>query len=195
MFGAYHYFNHCSFNPSGQRFVFLHRWQKDGKEWTRAISCNCQGCEMHVFHTFEMVSHFTWKDDRFLLAWARIAGAGDGYFLFEDSGQIVDAVGENCLTSDGHPTYSGDGKWILTDTYPDRLGVSRLVLYDTVSERRFDIARLRSPFQYVGDVRCDLHPRWSRDNTMISYDSAHTGVRALCLVRLRDLEDALLMRG
>jgi len=188
MSGAYHYFNHCSFNPSGQRLVFLHRWQKHGKERTRMLTCNCNGSDIHVFATSEMVSHFTWKDDQQLLVFARIAGIGDRYFLFQDRSPFLDIIGENCLTSDGHPTFSSDGRWILTDTYPDRLGVSKLVLYDTASGQRCDIARLRSPFQYVGDMRCDLHPRWNRDSTMISFDSAHTGVRALCTVKLRTSE-------
>lgn len=184
MRGAYHYFNHCGFSPSGERLVFLHRWQQAGREWTRMISCNCQGEKLHIFPTSEMVSHFAWKDDHSILAWARVSDIGDRYYLFEDQKESFLVIGEDWFTSDGHPTYANHKRLILTDTYPDRSRISNLIVYDTVEEKRYDIAKLRSPFKYTGDVRCDLHPRWSPDDRMVCFDSVHTGQRSLCTVEL-----------
>lgn len=187
MQGAYHYFNHCSFSPSGDRIVFLHRWQKNGREWTRMFTCGWNGEDFFVFPTSEMVSHFTWKDDQNILAWARVMGIGDRYFLFRDRSSEFVTIGDECFNSDGHPTYSRDGRWILTDTYPDKFRIAHLILYDTVEKKPYALAKLHAPFKYDGDVRCDLHPRWNRDDSMISFDSTHIGIRSLCTIKLDSL--------
>ena len=39
------------------------------------------------------------------------------------------------------------------------------------------VAFFRSPPAYTGDVRCDLHPRWSRDGRAVCVDSTDDGTR------------------
>jgi hypothetical protein len=45
--------------------------------------------------------------------------------------------------------------------------------------KRIDIGRFYSPPSLEGPLRCDLHPRWSRDGRRLSIDSAHTGERQI----------------
>lgn len=194
MRGAFQYFSHCQFSPSGQRFSFFHRWvQRSNEIWTRMISCAIDGSDLHIFRTAGMVSHIDWRDDSHILAYARTRPLGDGYYLFEDLSDVSSAIGRKHLTSDGHPSFSHDRRWILTDTYADRLRLRSLVLYDTHENRRFDLLRLFSPKEFSGvsiadHLQCDFHPRWNRDSTMISFDSAHTGTRALCFITVGDLD-------
>ncbi len=193
MDGAFHYLTHCQFAPSSRRFVFFHRWIKDFNYLrTRMISCDLSGKDLFVFPTNGMVSHVAWRDDRHVLAYARIKEKGDRYVLFEDGNEEFAVVGEKHFNSDGHPSFSPDRRWIVTDTYPDRFRVSTLILYDTQTDRRFDLAKLRSPREFASPNLestwpCDLHPRWDRSGTRICFDSAHTGRRALCTIRLGDL--------
>ncbi len=42
-----------------------------------------------------------------------------------------------------------------------------------------------------GDWRCDLHPRWNRSGTQVSFDSVHTGDRQVYVVDLSDLNASL----
>lgn len=193
MHGAFHYFSHCQFSPSGKRFKFFHRWvTPNGPQRTRMISSDLEGKNIHVFPTAEMVSHVAWQDDEHVVAYARTKKFGDKYYLFKDMSDDFVVIGEDAFSSDGHPSFSQDGRWMLTDTYPDRFRRRYLILYDTLRQKRYDLAALYSPKEYSGNIvsgaiRCDLHPRWSRDNTMICFDSAHTGKRALCTIALGNL--------
>jgi hypothetical protein len=195
MEGAHHYVSHCQFNPLGSRFVFFHRWIKDFNFLrTRMLSCDLAGKDLFVFPTDGMVSHVAWRDDSHILAYARIKGGRDRYVLFEDKTGGYMVVGAERFNSDGHPSFSPNRRWILTDTYPDRFRVSNLILYDTQTDKRFDLARLRSPREFASPNPestwpCDLHPRWDRSGTLICFDSPHTGRRALCTIRLGDFEE------
>jgi len=195
MEGAFHYLTHCQFAPSSQRFVFFHRWIKDFNYFrTRMISCDLAGKDLFVFPTDGMVSHVAWRDDRHVLAYARIKEKGDRYVLFEDGNEEFAVVGENHFNSDGHPSFSPDRRWILTDTYPDRFRICYLVLYDTRTNRRYDLAKLKSPRAFASprfetNWHCDLHPRWNRTGDVVCFDSAHVGQRALCTMRVGDLAE------
>ena len=193
MIGAYHYFTHPLFNPSGTRFVFFHRWVVDGnKTWTRMLSCGLSGEDLFIFPTASVVSHLAWRDDEHLLAYSTVRDLGESYHyaLFTDRSDEYQLIAGESFTSDGHPQYSPDRRWILTDTYPDRSRVQHLALYDTHAGRRYDLARLRSPFKYRGELRCDLHPRWNRAGTMVCFDSSHTGERSLCTMDVGNLDKA-----
>jgi hypothetical protein len=193
MKGAFHYFTHCQFSPSGTRFSFFHRWIEKGYlRWTRMISCDLDGGNVHIFPTLGMVSHVAWRDKKHVLAYARTREFGDKYYLFRDQSPVFIVIGQESFNSDGHPSFSKDGQWIVTDTYPDRFRIRHLILYNLEEKKRYDLAKLYSPREYVGAtfrdmVSCDLHPRWNRASTMICFDSAHTGQRALCTIEVGDL--------
>ena len=82
---------------------------------------------------------------------------------------------------DGHPTYGPDGR-VVTDSYPDRRRVSNIYILKENSGETPVIARVFSPFRYDNEVRCDLHPRWSRDGRQICFDGVFEGKRALYMV-------------
>lgn len=188
MTNSFHYFTHCQFSPSGERFVFFHRWTKnDNQQWTRMISCDLAGKDIFIFPASGMVSHVAWRDSQNILAYARTKQYGDHYYLFGDLSQEFSIIGQESFNSDGHPSFSKDGNWILTDTYPDRFRLRYLVLYNIKNKKRYNLAKLYSPREYAGSkfediLMCDLHPRWNRNSTMICFDSAHTGRRALCTI-------------
>ncbi|UCH34748.1 MAG: hypothetical protein JSV65_19900 [Armatimonadota bacterium] len=183
MAGRRHWFNHLLFNTDDSRFIFLHRWQReDGGRYTRMFTARPDGSEVCCVSDHEMVSHFDWRDERHILAWARRRDVGDRYFLFTDCTDRLDVVAEGVLTTDGHCSYSPDRRWILTDTYPDRERMRTLILYEAETGRRVDIGRLYSPPELDGPVRCDLHPRWSRDGRQVCIDSAHEGTRQMYVI-------------
>ena len=183
--GAVHRFNHLQFSPDDRRFVFLHRWQTspDAPRHHRMITARPDGGDLAIVACQGAVSHFDWRDPDHILAWAFQEGIGQRYLLFRDRAlHQVEVLGEGQLTDDGHCSYSPDGRWLLTDTYP-RGGTTRdLILYDLAGERRVDVGRFHSPPAITGEIRCDLHPRWNRDGTQVCIDSAHEGHRQLYIV-------------
>ena len=199
MDNAKHWFNHILFNPDDTRFLFLHRWRRpDGGRWTRMFTAKLDGSDIYCVADHEMTSHFDWRNPRQILAWARQHDIGDRYFLFTDHTNVfasltdafglrehpdevgeVEIVGEGILTTDGHCSYSPDGRWILTDTYPDRDRMRTLILYRPSDGYRVDIGRFFAPKELDGEIRCDLHPRWSRDGQQVCIDSVHEGHRQM----------------
>jgi hypothetical protein len=186
MSGAFHFLTHCLFSPSGERFLFLHRWIRKGNySYTRMFSCDVKGGQLHLFPTHEMVSHMAWQDELHVLAYCRSLDKKDGYVLFNDRDPGYRQIGAGSFNSDGHPSFPvGNSRWFITDTYPDRLRRSFLILYNILKEQRIDLGYFRQPISYKEAVRCDLHPRWNNDGTMICFDSAHTGKRSLCTMNI-----------
>ncbi|WP_459943248.1 TolB-like translocation protein [Deferrisoma palaeochoriense] len=176
---AEHKVNHLVVSPSGDRFAFMHRWIGPKGKFSRLYTANCDGTELCLLADDRMVSHYAWKNRHQLLAWARKEPYGDHYFLFEDRSDRFEIIGEGMLDrfGDGHPSFSPDGRWIVTDTYPDRARMRSLLLFDTLGNRVILVGRFFAPWDFDGPTRCDLHPRWHPEGRSISVDSAHEGVR------------------
>lgn len=186
MDGAFHYFTHCLFSPSGKRFVFLHRWLlNDNQRSTRMLSCSLNGRDLHVFPTTGMVSHIAWKDSTHILAYSRTSKYGDKYHLFQDKTNKYEVIGLDTLNSDGHMQFSPNRRYMLTDTYTDRFRQQYLMVYDKIDKKKHNIAKLHSPIHFrYKYASCDLHPRWNRDGKMVCFDAAYTGKRSLCTIHL-----------
>jgi hypothetical protein len=178
MKGADHYVNHLAFNPSGKRFMCFHLWMVQGRRRGRLITSDLHGRQIRVLTDSGIVSHYAWKSDDELLITFSDEDGGMGYYLVSDGDKDKVAVGPGVLTVDGHPSYSPDGRFLLTDTYPDRYGERRLLLY-AIEGNLIELGRFFSPICLRGEVRCDLHPRWDRTGRLICLDSAHEGRRAL----------------
>ena len=180
MRGRKHYFNHLLFNTDGTRFEFLHRSRiaGDGGKGTRMLTSNLDGSDIHVIDDYGAVSHFIWRDPSHILSWARRPERGPAFYLFEDGGDVAEAVGPEVMTQDGHCTYLADRDWILNDFYPGARHEPPYpfaYLYHVPSGEMIKLGEFPSPAPYIGEVRIDLHPRSSRDRRAIVVDSAHAG--------------------
>ena len=179
MTGAEHKVNHLMISPDGKRFMLLHRWFQNKVKYTRLVTCNIDGTDMYNLSDDDFVSHCCWKNEREILSYLNKKDGGKGYYLLKDkTGEY-----ERCwkqLAMDGHPTYSYDGKYVVTDTYPDRKRIQSI--YVMCGRRVSRLARVFSPFRYTGDTRCDLHPRWSRDGKQICFDASFGSKRSVCVV-------------
>lgn len=186
-----HWINHIQLNPSGTRFGVLHRFKKSNSTGiiTRLFTANLDGSDIYLLNPNRMNSHYDWKDDTYLLIWAGVQGSTienpvHRFILFRDRTKDFWIVGESILTSDGHCSYSPDRKWILTDTYPDKNNLQSLLLFEPESNRLVELGRFFSPLLFRGEIRCDMHPRWSRDGKAICFDSTMDGMRRLYVMDL-----------
>ena len=175
---AVHKVNHLMLSPDGTRFMVLYRWFVGERKYTRLITCNVDGSEMYLLSDDDMVSHCCWKDNETILAFANKKKYGLGYYLMKDRTQEY----KHCwpqLLNDGHPSYSPDCSFIVTDSYPDRIRMQSLMIMKDENSNPQIIAKVFSPFKYDNDMRCDLHPRWNHAGNNICIDSVFEGHRGL----------------
>lgn len=186
--GSVHKVNHIMLSPNGKRFMVLYRWFCGQRKYTRLITCNTDGTGMYVLSDDDMVSHCCWKDDESILAFENKKDGGPGYYLMKDKTQEYTHFWSS-MSADGHPSYSPDRSFIVTDTYPDRARVAEIKLMDGTDEEKNDvkvIAKVFAPFKYDNDTRCDLHPRWNHAGDKICFDSVFEGHRGLYVVSAQD---------
>ncbi|PAW79640.1 MAG: hypothetical protein B9S32_03640 [Verrucomicrobia bacterium Tous-C9LFEB] len=186
--GKIHRFNHLQFNTSGKRFAFLHRYKTPDEEvgCTRLMTLNFDGSDLHCLSDHGFVSHYDWCGTNSILAWARRHEIGNHYYLFQDRTSQFKILGKESFDCDGHCSFSPDQGWVLTDTYPDAEHYRTLVLFDRQEGERIDIGRFYSP-PMEWQIRCDLHPRWSRDGRKVCIDSIHEGMRQMYVLDVSDV--------
>jgi len=178
MSGVPHWFNHLLIGPDNRRFIFLHRWRVGSGHQTRMFTVNVDGSGVYLLNDDEMTSHFIWRDPQTILAWARRAGCGDHYYYFRDGVEGAEVLAPDLLTADGHMSYRSSGEWIVTDNYPrETPPVRELILFNERTSRLILLAQLATLRPADISIRCDLHPRWSRDGRWITFDSLHEGTR------------------
>ena len=187
MDGAEHKVNHLMISPNGRRFMVLHRWFQKGRKHTRLVTVNVDKTEMYNLSDDVFVSHCYWKNDQEILSFLRKKETGNHYYLMKDQTQEYKMYWPE-LNTDGHCSYSPDGKFIVTDTYPNRKRIASVYLCTEEDNRSRRIARVFSPFRYDNDCRCDLHPRWNRKGDKVCIDSVHDGRRGLYVVPVPQID-------
>ena len=184
MEGAWHYVNHIQPSRGGRRIAFFHVWHRDNRHWeVRLYTCLPNGDELTCLLDTGFISHYDWRDDETILVWANRPDGPPRFLLLDVSSRSWKTFAETSLQEDGHCSFSPDGRWILNDTYPDEHQKRTLMLVNADTEHRIDIARLYSPkSRWWGEIRCDLHPRWSRDGKAVCIDSVHDGSRQMYVI-------------
>ena len=194
--GADHYVNHLLWNRDGSRLEFLHRWiDREQRRHTRMYTIGPDGSGLHLMPGQDMVSHFDWLGTDRVLAWGRREQEGDHFYLYHDQSDQYEIIAPDVMTRDGHCSFGPDRRFVLNDTYPDRDVVPMrrgLYLYRREDNLRINLGTFLIDQRYPsGELRCDLHPRWSRDGRYASFDSTHEGTRQVYVVDLQDVCAAL----
>ena len=187
MIDAEHKVNHIMISPNNKKIMIIHRWFKGQKKYSRLITCNIKTKKLFNLSDDNMVSHCSWKNNDQILAFLHKNKEGNGYFLMNDgSKKYIHCFPDIC--NDGHPSYSPNGKYIVTDTYPNRARIQEVKIIDSNEEKNNVkvIAKVFSPFKYDNDTRCDLHPRWNRKGDKICIDSTFEGKRELYVVEVNN---------
>ncbi len=127
--------------------------------------------------------------------------SGDAFlsFIFEDGAWRTKkplALGRGIIKEDGHCSFSPDGEWLLTDTYPTKDHFRVLELFHRGSGKKAEIGRFYSlperkfgvgPGWDLSALRSDLHPRWNRNGTAVCIDSVHSGARQMHVIDIQSM--------
>ena len=187
------WFNHILISPDSRRFAFFLRWRlknKDGSPgWhlTHMFTANLDGTELFPLNLEEMSSHYTWICPDQIINFSNRYTAGWQYYLYTDRTHHTEIIGRDLFPGDGHCSYSPDGKWMLTDSYPLEDNCRRLFLYRLSNGEAFEIGSFHSDPAYPVPTRCDLHPNWSRDGRSVCIDSIHEGSRQVYILDVSEL--------
>ncbi len=179
---AEHYFNLLSFSPDGKRLMFFHWWKKGDKRTSRLFIADREGENLRLLENETIVSHYTWKNDNELLITGIHPKEGFHYWLYNINTGERSIIGENILMSDGHPTYFSNKKYMVTDTYPDQYGDQSILLYNIQSSNTTTLAAFYTPIKFLGEIRCDLHPRLNLNNELICVDVIKRAKREIVIV-------------
>jgi|GEM_PF-366912 len=201
---TYSYLNHIIFNCDDSRIMVLFE-QVRGKNdlsggQTSLFTMNIDGSDIRCplptpyWHDSERapdrISHQLWgRTPREIIIDPNWFGDGNQYVVFDEGKRSMQAQKlSDGFGVHGHLVFSPDGKWFACDTYPDKKGVERLGIVEVATGKLTELGRFRhlaeSP---LADLRCDLHPRWSHDGTVITVDSIHSGERKIYLVDVSDI--------
>ncbi|MBQ9558577.1 MAG: hypothetical protein IJV08_01145 [Bacteroidaceae bacterium] len=86
------------------------------------------------------------------------------------------ALKENCAMPifgiDGHPSFTADGRYMITDSYPDNKGFQRLIIYDTITQKGIIVGKFFATY-WNNPASCDLHPKLCRNNDFLAVDTAY----------------------
>ncbi|MEA2018421.1 MAG: glycosyl transferase [Campylobacterota bacterium] len=185
MIGAKHKFNHVMISPDGTKMMFMHRWfLTDGRRYDTLYVSNINGGEIKKISDDDMVSHCFWYDNNNIFAYLRDKDIGDKYYMLNINTLDKKTVGQGVIDSfgDGHPHVHG--KKIVFDTYPDKSRMKSLFLYDYETNELLKLGEVLESFDFYGETRCDLHPRFSYDGKKVFFDSVHEGTRGLYMLDL-----------
>lgn len=192
----YHWMNHAGFNSDGSRVMVLHRkrmlWWKTYM-WTCRLDGSDPLCSLpHEAWQKYGISHQLWgRTPREILIdgkphsgpdAATPGRRGHAYLVFDERAGFDAPEPLAAGTGyQGHLNFSPDGEWLVADTYP-REGVQYLCLTRVADGETRQIGAFHHAGDLKGDVRCDLHPRWSGDGRYLSVDTIHHGRRAIMVV-------------
>ncbi len=183
--GGIEYFCHTRFSKEGTKIFWLARAIPNWN--TVSFTVNTDGSNLQPCFPEEWGgSHFDWLNDNELMITAKYEGKQDAHILFTVGKKDYKRLGNGLLDYDGHGTFSPDGKWMVTDTYPSKgMREQKIYLIDMKTEAVLPIGRFREPDEFTGFWRCDIHCRWSPRGDMIGFNSTHTGSRQVYILNLK----------
>lgn len=191
--------NHITFNPDASRFLALVRNfpPKGQRHDTAIITANRDGSDLFLLSDFAVQSHYWWLDNERVIFYSSgrelncTRGWANNYIL-KDKTYAGSSFADGYFTFDNHMSFSPNGNYMLTDTYPEDGTHSKIMLYHTEKNVATDIGYFYNMPNVVTDVRCDLHPRWNRSGTAITFDSTHENFRGIYQIQIPDDADETL---
>lgn len=176
------YFNHTLFSRDGSKVFWLARAVP--RRNTTSFTVNTDGSNLQrCFPEGWGGSHFDWLNGDELMVTAEYEGTQYAHILFTVGETDYKRLGGGLLDYDGHGTFSPDGKWMITDTYPSKNREQKIYLMDMVTEAVYPVGRFIQPRSYRSGWRCDIHCRWSPDGDMVGFNSTHSGSRQVYLLK------------
>lgn len=185
MQGCKHWLNHIMISPSGNKFIFTHRWSdKNNQRFDRLILFNMINKKLIILSDNNMVSHCNWENDFSIIGYLNGEVNKPGYYRIDFKNEVSYSYLDFMSNyNDGHMSIN-NGKMIF-DTYPNRSRLKTLNYTDLSSNAIKKIGEFFESTKFFNQTRCDLHPRYSDLSKKVYFDSVHTGTRKLYSTKVK----------
>lgn len=183
--GGMQYVDHVLFSKEGSRLMFLARAIPERN--TTCFTVDRDGGNLQrCFPDHWGGSHFDWLTDNRLMVTAEYQGKQYSHILFTVGEDDYKRLGNGLLDYDGHGTFSPDGRWMVTDTYPEGgFNDQKIYIMDMETEAVLSLGRYPHSDEHLSfGTRCDIHVRWSPRGDMFGFNSTHTGYRQAFIVNV-----------
>ena len=172
------YFNHLSWSPNSKHFVV---YLICSKTRSNKLIFFTDFDQCKVIPNIKNISHHTWIDDTSILFFGEINNCKNFYIfnLKDFNYKKLEFVNSN---QDGHP-YSLDGNKFIIDTYPDKFHTRKLYTYDLKNDLYEPILNVFSNPYLINSQKCDLHPKISKQQNIIAFDTSHNKRREIVLLQ------------
>lgn len=187
-----HYVTHTEFSHDSKLISFFHRWSGEykGKRFTEFMLYDLENDKWGRLPTTNlMTSHYDWNKKREIIAYCNYKNQDAHTLLKIDKLEDSHYVAYPQINSDGHQSFIDDSSFV-TDTYPDKWRMAKLLKVDISTNQKQVLASVYSPKKFQsspikGHVACDLHPIVSGDGKFVCFDTVQTGKRALAVMALK----------
>jgi len=107
------------------------------------------------------------------------------YYKVDHSGKYILSfkIEGKMFNIDGHPSFSNDHNYMITDTYPDSRGFQHLIVCNLRNLKTLELGRFPA-YYHKTPASCDLHPKLSKNNNYVAVDSAYNKYHHTILFRL-----------
>ena len=183
---TFHYVNHLSFQPGTKNFIFQHCILDGDKKRVRLLYYKYDDKTIVELCKFGfLTSHFNWIDTENLVIYLATGPLGAGYYTLNLATQSLNFMETAPNSRDGHPTFFNSS--IISDTVPNQFSERELFLYNVSKNKKIIIASIFNDSNFTGSNRCDLHPRVSLKEKLLSVDCILGGYRNQLVFKIKDL--------
>lgn len=178
-----YYINHISFSPDSQMVVYFLIEKKGSLRTTSIQSINLkQRKSSSTILNEERCSHFCWLNNQEILVSIGKKVFWAGYIINTKTGNI--RIAKNRFDGDFHPMKHPFENGFISDSYV--VNRSQKLMYCDLETgkihvlKNFDV----NP-ELKGEVRCDLHPRFSQSGNFVAIDIGRRENRELNILKLK----------
>lgn len=106
------------------------------------------------------------------------------YKISEEGIQLKKQFDQHIFSIDGHPSFTNDGKYMITDTYPLPNQFQRLLIFNTYNHKWMVLGQFYAGL-HMKPGTCDLHPKLCKNNKYVAVDSAYDGQHHIVLFSIK----------
>ena len=169
------YLNHLSFSPDSSYIVWflISERGKARKIFFQGKRFSNNGSVFNIENK-NLSSHFCWIDDEKILSINRDDNLDWLYSIYS----LDDLSKKNLrfnIGFDGHPMFDNFYEHTIIDSTPDSHRNQHLIILSKDFKRSYELGKWRTPTQFNGPERLDLHPRWDHSGLKVSIDVPDNG--------------------